>query len=382
MDSERIGFDARYISDRYHGIGRYGFGLLEALSRLAKGRTFVVFMGKDTDSRFDWESLRCRPNIEIQTGPWPMYWPQEQIQWPDLLVNNRISLFHSPYFVLPLLAPKAIRKIVTVHDLIFDRFPEYMPQRWSRPYYRALMRWGTQQATRVLTVSQATAKDLWNYYGTPSEKISVVTEGVDRRFQPLSDHDQLQTILQKYDLPQSFILSVGARRPHKNHAALVQAFALIRKATSHDLVFVGPADKRFIDRARSEVDRLGLVERVHFIDWVDERDLPGLYNLADLVVLPSLIEGFGLPALEAMACGTPVIASNNSSFPEVLGESGILVDSTQVGDLANAMENGLAKIQLRQRLGMAGLARARHYTWDAAALQVLDIYAEVTQFNE
>lgn len=377
MISRRIGFDARFISDRYHGIGRYGFGLLDALSRLAPELTFVVFTGRDEQSRFDLESLKQRPNIEFQDGPWPMYWPREQIRWPALLAEQRIDLFHSPYFVAPLLASSAIVKIITVHDLIFDRYPEYMPWRWSRPYYRLLMRWGSRRAARILTVSRSTAMDLRKFYRVSNDKIRVVAEGVDPIFFPRSDNHYLQEIVDKYRLHHPFILSVGARRPHKNHVALVKSFAHLKNEICHDLVFVGPADRRFKDDTSLEVRRLNLMDRVHFLDWVNEKDLPGLYALADLVVLPSLVEGFGLPALEAMACGTPVIASNRSSYPEVIGDAGIMVDSTSVGHLADAIALGLKNLQLRQRMQVAGIAWARNYTWNGIARQVLKIYSEV-----
>ncbi len=368
----RIAFDARYINDRYHGIGRYAFRLLEAMVAVAPTRTFLVFRGRGRDSRFDWKTLVARPNVELWEGPWPLYWPHEQLMWPRILRRSRAELFHSPYFVAPLLAPCPV--VITVHDLIFDRYPIYMPWAWARPYYRLLMAWGTRRARRIIAVSKATAADLTHFYRTPPEKIAVIPEGVDPGFGRLMDAQGLWSLCRRYDLSRPFILTVGARRPHKNLARLVEAFAHLVAETTHDLVFVGPADPRFPDEARQTVAQHGLNSRVRFLGWVPEADLPGLYTLATLVVLPSLVEGFGLPALEAMACGTPVLAADASSLPEVVDGAGVLVDPYDVRALADAMRKLLRDSALRRRLGQAGRRRAATFTWQEAARQTLRVY--------
>lgn len=379
---ERIAFDARYISDRYHGIGRYAFRLLESLvlqqdkGSAAAGpeRTFVVFRGRGQDSRFDWRALAARPNVEVRDGPWPLYWPHEQVLWPRLLRRSRADLFYSPYFVAPLLAPCPV--VITVHDLIFDRYPDYMPWAWSKPYYRLLMGLSTRRAQRVISVSQATAGDLFHYYGTPSQKVAVVLEGVDPGFGPRANLARLRDLRHRYELAQPVILSVGARRPHKNLARLVRAYASLAPDVAHDLLFVGPADSRFSDEARQAAASAGLNGRVRFLDWVPEVDLVALYALADLVVVPSLVEGFGLPALEAMASGTPVLASHASSLPEVVGEAGVLVNPYDERALTGAMRDLLSDEARRRRLAEAGRMRAAGFTWQRAARRTLQVYEE------
>lgn len=373
----RIGFDARYINDRYHGIGRYAFQILESLIAASPEYTFVIFRGNDPDSRFDWNSLASWSNVEVQPGPRSLYWPQEQILWPWLFHKNRIDLFHSPYFVAPMIATQPC--IITVHDLIFDRYPEYMPFSWSRPYYRLLMKMSTRQAHRIISVSRATAQDLEHYYNIPLHKIQIIPEGVDTGFKTCNEQHQVTSIRHHYNLEKSYILTVGARRPHKNLSSLVEAFAGLLPDFNHDLVFVGPADRRFPDEARNAVARLGIQARVHFLDWVPEEDLPALYSQADLVVLPSLIEGFGLPALEAMACGTAVIAADNSSFPEVIGSAGLLVNPHDVEIMRNSIARLLADPSLRLSLSQAGRHRATHFTWDTAALHISQLYRSVLQ---
>lgn len=373
MEPSRIAFDARYVSDRYHGIGRAAFRLLEALVEAAPERTFVVFRGRAPDSRFDWESLARRPNVELHAGPWPLYWPHEQLLWPWLLRRARIDLFHSPYFVAPLLAGCPV--LITIHDLIFDRYPEAMPQQWARPYYRALTQWSVRRARVVLTVSQATAADLAAPpYRVPPEKLRAIPHGVEPGFSALADPVQLDALRRRFDLARPFVLAVGARRPHKNLGRLVEAFARLAHSLPHDLLFAGPPDKRFPDEAREAAERAGLSARVRFLDWVSEEELRGLYTLADLVAMPSLIEGFGLPALEAMACGTPVLASERSSLPEVVGEAGVLVDPYDIGAIAAALERVLRDDRLRQRLSRAGRDRAATFSWQAAAQQTLAAY--------
>ncbi len=375
MALARIAFDARYINDRYHGIGRYAFGLLQALALAAPHHTFIAFRGTKENSRFHWDVLERLSNVEIQACRLPLFWPQEQLLWPWILRRSGADLFHTPYFLVPLLA--SIPLISTVQDLIFDRYPTYMPWRFSSPYYRLLMKWGTRRAMHILTLSEFTAADLTRFYQTPGRKITVIPPGVDQGFAPAADLDRRESLRRKYGLARPLILSVGARRPHKNLGRLVDAYASLNGDAPHDLVLVGPQDARFPDEARRAVTSRGLNGRVKFLDWVDEADLAGLYSLADLLVFPSLIEGFGLPALEAMACGTPVVGSDRPSLPEVVGDAGLLVDPCDVESWTAAMRELLGDEARRHRLAAAGQERSAEFSWDEAAHQVLKVYAKV-----
>jgi alpha-1,3-rhamnosyl/mannosyltransferase len=383
----RIAFDARYINDRYHGIGRYAFRLLEALASasLLRGlkHTFIVYRGRSPDTRFDWRHLQASPNIILRQGPSALYLPTEQLAWSRLLRREPADLFHSPFFVAPVLAPTRLPVIVTVHDLIFDRYPQYMPVAWSRPYYRLLMRLSLRRAAAVAAISQATAQDLRMYYPETAGMIAATSEGVEAAFHPPAAWQAVADLRQRYRLHQPYVLSVGARRPHKNLARLVRAFSRLSPALPHELVLVGSPDPRFPDEARLEARRLNLngaatpAPRVRFLDWAPEADLPLLYAGAELVVLPSLIEGFGLPALEAMACGAPVLASNRSSLPEVVGEAGCLIDPLDETALAQRLEQVLGDPDMRRAMSQAGLRRARLFTWQQAAEKFLDLYAQV-----
>jgi len=370
----RIAFDARYINDQYHGIGRYAFQLLVGMVAAAPEAMFVIFKGRGRDTRFDWAAVAARPNVELRDGPWPLYWPHEQLVWPLLLRRAQADIYYSPYFVAPLMS--SCPTVVTVHDLIFDRYPDYMPWSWSRPYYWWLMRWGARRARRIITVSRATAVELARYYKVPQKKIAAIPEGAATEFHRVTDQNKLQALRDHYSLERPFVLAVGTRRPHKNLARLVTAFARAGASATHDLVFVGPADSRFPDEARQAALALKLDGAARFLEWVPEADLPGLYTLADLFVMPSLVEGFGLPALEAMACGTPVVASNVSSLPEVVQDAGVLVDPLDIDALAAALQALLSDSTKRQRMAEAGLRRAEAFTWPQVAKQVLQALDE------
>ena len=373
----RIGFDARYINDRYHGIGRYAYELLVALTRIAPDHTFVIFQGRGQDSRFDWRTLKRLKNVELLTGPWPLYWPHEQFIWPIFINRSNLDIFHSPFFVAPLFARSSLPVLITIHDLIFDRYPQYMPQSWGFPYYRLLMRLSTRRARRVLAVSQATARDLKAFYAVPDLRLTVVSDGIDlEKWKQLTPADLL-FFRQRYRLSSPFILSIGARRPHKNFNRLIEAFFRIQHQVPHDLVFAGPADRRFSDDAKLAASKFALNGRVRFLDWVPEVDLPALYQLADLVAQPSLIEGFGLPVLEAMANGTAVLAANSSSFPEVVGDAGVLVDPYDVNQIATTLLYTLHNGKVRRHLEQTGLKRAKEFNWEHIANRIIQIYQQV-----
>jgi glycosyltransferase involved in cell wall biosynthesis len=230
-----------------------------------------------------------------------------------------------------------------------------------------------KRATHVLADSQATKEDLIELFGTPVEKITVLYSGVDARFAPVRDGAAIDRVCAKYHLPRPYILSVGTLQPRKNYGRMIQAYAQLAHIVPHHLVIAG-GQGWMLDSITEPVKALGLESRVHFPGFVDDADLPAVYSAADLFAYVSLYEGFGLPLLEAMACGTPVIGSNASSLPEVIGDAGLQVDPHDVDAIARAMTTMLESTDLRDRAIAAGLERARLFTWDKAARQLLAIY--------
>jgi glycosyltransferase involved in cell wall biosynthesis len=232
-----------------------------------------------------------------------------------------------------------------------------------------------RRADHVIAVSEATRQDLIELYQTPPEKITTLHHGVTAQFKPVEESNYLSTVRDKYGLDERpFILSVGTIQPRKNYKRLVQAFAQIDKSFS--LVIIG-SKGWYYDEIFAEVAKHGLEKRVCFPGFVADADLPALYSAASLFVYPSLYEGFGLPVLEAMACGTPVIASNQSSLPEVVGEAGLLVDPYDVAALATAMSQVLSDTNLQKQLAKAGQEQAKKFTWEGMATKLLELYQQI-----
>ncbi len=367
MRAMRIGFDARFVDDRYHGVGRFAHQTLEALTRLYPADHFVVYHNPGRPStRLDLASLLARPNVEPRSFPYDIYHPFEQPLLALALARARLDVHYVPYFPAPLLAP--VRLVVTVHDLILDHEPRYQTGRWVRYYYRPMMRLLPHRVARIVAVSEATARDLGALYRMPREKVTVVPEAADPRFRPVTDEALLAEVRERYHLPERFVLAVGVRRPHKNLSVLIEAFALARRLVpQHALVLAGEAHARYHDDVPETAARLGLGDRLLELGHVPDADLPALYTLADLYAVPSLEEGFGLPALEAMASGTPVVASNTSSLPEVVDEAGLLADPRDPADFAKAIVQAVTDRDLHDRLRALGLARAAEFSWDETA---------------
>jgi len=298
------------------------------------------------------------------------------------LFTGEVDVFHSPDFLLPPL--RHGRAILTVHDLSFRRLPECADAALVAYLNRAVPP-SIQRAHLVLADSQSTKADLVELLGVPAAKIEVLYPGVGDTYQPIRDQATLAAVRQKYNLPDNFVLFVGTIEPRKNLVTLLKAFHVSRftfhasrstfhaRATNLKLVIAGGKGWLYAETFAT-AERLGLSGDVVFLGYVPEADLPALYSLARLFVFPSLYEGFGLPPLEAMACGTPVVCANTSSLPEVAGDAALLVDPLDADGLATAMQQALGDEGLRARMVERGLRQAARFTWRAAAQQLLAIY--------
>ena len=373
---QTVAFDARYINDQYHGIGRHAYNLLDALTRLDSKRRYVAYyyLGY-RNTRFNLTVLSKRPNVELRPVQIPLYGIGEQLAWPGLLAQAGADLFHSPYVLLPLLA--RVKMIMTEHDLIFERHPEYRTQGLLQKLYRPVMQMGIKRAERVFTVSEASGRDIQEYYHVDAAHIHVIYNGVDEIFQCETDMQRLAAVRERYGLPDHFILTVGAGRPHKNVETLVEAFARLDPAVAPMLVIGGEHDPRFPDLVGARIATHGLSERVIRLGMIQEADLSAVYSLADAFVFPSLIEGFGIPPLEAMMCGTPVVASNTPAVFEAVGSAALTFDPRDVEQLAAALHSVLTDTILQTTLRMQGLERARSFTWERVAQETLQAYASI-----
>jgi glycosyltransferase involved in cell wall biosynthesis len=291
-----------------------------------------------------------------------------------VLAREKVALFHSPYLTVPIAARTPLA--LTLHDLIFERFPSYMPWHWLRHYYNFLTRRGVRAAKLVLTVSQATRRDIESYYPAAAGKLRVTGNAVDSSFRRETALSVLEVVRKRYGLPERFVLALGTGRPHKNLGVLVDAFAQLDPSTAPALVLAGVRDARFEDEVEARTRASDLQQRVFRPGRIREEDLPAVYSLAELFAFPSLVEGFGMPVLEAMACGTPVLASNASSVPEVAGDAAISFDPLNRQQLASEMERLLRDPSLQADLSQRGLERVAAFTWDRVAKSTLQAYED------
>jgi glycosyltransferase involved in cell wall biosynthesis len=287
-------------------------------------------------------------------------------------MTGQLDLFHSPDFVLPPVR-NDIPTIVTVHDLSFVHYPKTFTPALVN-YLNNVVPWSVERATHILADSQATKDDLMNIWGVTAEKVTVLYSGVSGRFRPVTDNKQLSAVRQKYDIGDApYLVSVSTLQPRKNFQMLIRAFKPVAAEQPHNLIIAGGKGWLY-EEMLAEVEKQGLEGRVKFIGFVADGDLPALYSEASLMVFPSLYEGFGLPLLEAMACGVPVLSSNSSCLPEVAGEAAVLLPPTDQDAWSQSMNDLLSNSSQRARMVAAGFLQARKFTWKKAAVQLQAIY--------
>lgn len=360
----RIAIDARLWGEPWSGIGRYTRALVDALVRQAPTDDWVLYLDR---------SARDLPRgAETRVLPWPQrliwtFWAASR----DLR-RRPVDLFHGVTgFELPWGGP--CRLVTTVHDLVPLRFPALSPwrHRWA---VRLLLPGALRRATRVIAVSEATRREVLERYRIPAGRVAVVPEAADPRFAPAPPADRAR-VRARYGLVGVYVLFVGLLEPKKNLGTLFRAVARLREADGFrtaTLAIAGAPGWGLPDLA-AEATRLGVGDVVRLLGPVPDEDLPALYGEALAFVFPSLWEGFGLPVLEAMAAGAPVIATCRGAVPEVAGDAALLVEP-EVGPLADALARLLDDPGLRERLREAGLRRARAFSWERAAAETLAVY--------
>jgi glycosyltransferase involved in cell wall biosynthesis len=365
-----IGIDTRLLYYRTGGISTYMRRLVKALEDLDRDNRYTIF-----DSRKASESPAKR--FERAALWTPCHHHLERLALSVELARFNLDVLHSPDFIPPLRGAK--RHVITVHDLTFLHYPQYLTA-GSRRYYNGQIAAAVRQADHILADSEATKIDLIQMLNVPAEKITVHMLGVDERFHPLTSETLTQHQTQ-LGLPSEYILFVGTFEPRKNILGLLQAYQVLRNQMpdAPPLVLVGKRGWLFEETiAQIEVMQLG--KRVIWREDISDDMLPSVYNLASILVTPSFYEGFGFPALEAMACGTIPIVSNRSSLPEVVGHVGKQVEPDDHPALAAAMEQALTDTRWRDRMQQAGLERAKTFTWDKTASIVLSVYEVVCRF--
>jgi glycosyltransferase involved in cell wall biosynthesis len=379
----RIGVDYSAAVWQGAGIGRYCRALVGALLQLDQENEYVLlyprgFPGRPAPLREHLQRLRREhPRLGLRSLPlddhWTaVLWHRLRLPLPIELFCGRLDLFYSPDFVLP--PQRHGRRILTTHDLAFHVYPECaVPSlRW---YQHGAVSRSVARADLVLADSECTRQDLVRFLQVPAERIEVLHLGVEPAFRPLEDRGLLEAVRARYALPERFLLTVGTIEPRKNLPRLFAALAGLPESQRLPLVVAGRPGWLY-QESYAAVERLGLPPWVRFLGFVPDADLPALYNLALALVYPSLYEGFGLPPLEAMACGTPVLTSNVSSLPEVVDRAAVLVDPGDVAAIGTGLARLLTDAGLRDGLRAAGLQRARAFTWEKAAQRLLSVFSD------
>jgi glycosyltransferase involved in cell wall biosynthesis len=362
----RIGIDARLTFYSQAGISRYIQRLVHELPKLAPAADWTV-----VQSRRDTRTLPGGRRIDAWT---PCHHRLERWALGVELLRHRLDLLHSPDFIPP--AFGAGRSIITVHDLNFLHFPQFLTEEALR-YYAGQIEWAVGRADHILADSHQTRQDLIQLLGVPPEKVTTVHLAADEGFRPVSD----LAALGRHDLSPGYILFVGTLEPRKNIPTLLTAYRILldRKATDVPLVLVGRRGW-LAEGIFETLQALRLQDRVRILEDVAAQEcLVQLYNGAAMLVIPSFYEGFGLPALEAMACGIPVIAADRGSLPEIVADAGLLVDPEDPDELAAAIRRLLADERLRCELIRKGGVQAARFNWSEAARQTWQVYRQVLQ---
>lgn len=362
----KIALDLRRIKNP--GIGRYMRCLTEALLAVAPEKEYVLILPADAANTIE---IPSGARVQKLVSPVRYYSLREQVEIPRILRSHRVDVLHAPHFNLPLVCTCA--RVVTIHDVIYLACREDLPSWAGRVYYRTMMSLAVRLADEIITDSEFSKDQIRRFLGTDRD-IRVIYPGVDPSFAPIADDEQIRKARSRYGIRGDYVLYTGIFKPRKNHAGLLRAFRrLTDLEVEASLVIAGPMDESERE-LRQLADELKIADRVLFTGFVDDRDLPALYSGARVYACPSLYEGFGLTVLEAMACGTPVVCSGETSLPEVAGEAALYADARNPIEFGDALYKAFIDNNLRSTLRRAGFANARRFSWERTAKQTLELY--------
>ena len=371
-----ICLDVSPTAQKHAGLGRYAGEVARALAARQPQLDLSLFYNRQGQAELP-DYLRHLPHKTVNMGnkPWRMLvWLSQLSHWPLDKTFGATEIFHATNHLLAHFG--RARTVYTLHDLIFLHFPEYHLA-YNRWYLTLTMPLYLRAADMIVTPSECSKQDAIKFYSLPESKIKVIYEAPAPTFKPLTNSADLARVQQTYHLPDKFILHVATIEPRKNLSRLLDAFKpLLADWPDLKLVLVGKKGWLY-ESFFQYLQQLGLRDCVIFPGYVEEADLPAFFQLAAAFAFPSLYEGFGLGPLEAMACGTPVVCSNSSSLPEVVGEAGLLVNPTDTAGLSAALRRVLTDSDLRADLSQRGLAQAQNFSWQKAANELEQVYWEL-----
>lgn len=380
----KIAIDVSCTRGKRAGIGWYAVNLLSHMGKIDHDNSYLLytFYARSREFCLDRGGLPTGHNFELQEKWLPFRVARfllDRIRIPIESIIGSFDVFHALDHWAPSLASGKL--VITIHDLAYLIFPDRnftSPECTKNGMSR--MRNLAHRADKIIAVSQNTKHDIENVLGVPGEKIRVVYEAAEKRFMPLDEATLLNTVRKRYHLPERFILFVGTMEPRKNIPLLLKSYHTLKgtRRIDHKLVLAGRLGWSY-GNIFNLLNELRLQKDVILLGHIAREDLPALYNLADLFVYPSYYEGFGLPPLEAMACGTPVIASRCSCFPEILGDAAILIDPNDASELSEKMYLMITDYALSARYAEQGLRRAAQFSWEQAARETIQVYKEVSK---
>ena len=375
----KIGIEAqRIFRKKKHGMDMVALESIRALQRLDTENEYYVF----TNTGEDRDCLRESENVKIISfdGAYPVW---EQVKLPREVKRHQLDLLHCTSNTAPLRCPVPL--LVTVHDIIyFEKHPllasGYTPyQRFGNLYRRYVVRRILKSARKIITVSHYEEKNFLDRFPRVKDKLEVVYNGVGRHFQRVAHPDTLQAIRQKYRLPDNYLMFLGNTDPKKNSEHTIVAFVkAVREARLDFQLVVGDFDRDIVAGYLKKYGLEDAMDRVHFPGYLDNQDMPAIISMAEFYLYPSKRESFGIPIIEAMACGTPVITSNRASMPEVGGDAALFADPYSVDDLKDKIIQLAGDEKLREKLTVLGLERAKKFSWEESARSLLDLYAAST----
>jgi glycosyltransferase involved in cell wall biosynthesis/ubiquinone/menaquinone biosynthesis C-methylase UbiE len=373
----KIAIDISMAIGESAGVGTYTRGLIDGLARVDTENEYVLYSYLDIPET-SLLGLPQQPNISLRSVKiggehWERLWCGAEL--PPKGALGEVDIIHSPFFNAP--QEHHGNLVVTIHDISFLLYPQFHTEANRLHCFNGTLK-AALYADRIIAVSQQTKQDLIQYFAIPEDRIRVVHEAPRHFCFPERNDDLIRSTLESLGVYQNFVLFVGSLEPRKNLKALLTAYeAYVKHHAGPELLVIAGGKGWLNEEIRQSVSGLGLEERVRFVGYVTEADLRVLYSAAKLFVYPTLYEGFGLPPLEAMACGAPVITSNTSALPEVVGDAAILIDPHNSEELGHAMQRVLGHDGLRLRMRQQSLLRARLFSWERAARETLAIYQEV-----
>jgi glycosyltransferase involved in cell wall biosynthesis len=368
-----IAIDAHSVGARLAGNESYAINLIESLAQIDSVNRYTLYVTKrEAVDRFNnrWPNFSVRltlPHTPLVRIP---------LTLSAELRRNPVDVLHVQ-FTSPPFAPCPV--VVSIHDLSFEHLPLTFKRR-SRVQLHLTVRQSARKAARILTLSESVRQDIIDTYGIAPERVTTIPIAAPAHFRPVTDEEELQRVRHTYDIAGDYILSVGSIQPRKNLTRLVAAYARLRRERAEGrlpkLVIVGKQAWLYDETLRA-IEEQGIGDLTMLTGYVPDADLPALYSGAVCFVYPSYFEGFGLPPLEAMQCGAPVIAGNRTSLPEVLGEAGLLVDPFDEAAIATAIARLIDDPDLRAELRVKGLKRARGFDWHETARRTLAVYRQI-----